>query len=307
MSTRMVRRLLEQQQREAESVKLKAASGAERAEAAEGGGGRAEEGDREEGEEREDEEEEEEEEEDEVDSKLIAAARNAFDLLDMDVPRPLLAVETRLLRADDELKRIFGSKVIRQVERQAGGGEGGAGGAGGAGGGMGVRGGVRGRRGGGGGGGGSVGRRALLVQEREHWPPGAVAEKGLTMEFVCERKGAGTAAAPAAAAAAAAAATSSAAAASDAAGGVGGGVSAAFPALPVRVFRYVRSATYRAAQHLFEQTVASHDPNQLGLFVAHHPYHVEGLLALSEVYKQVGGMMRLYGVMPLRGGDCLSS
>ncbi|CAI5940443.1 unnamed protein product [Closterium sp. NIES-64] len=98
------------------------------------------------------------------------------------------------------------------------------------------------------------------------------------MEFVRESKGTGPAAAVAAAAAGAAA--------GDGAGGVDG--ACAFPALPVRVFRYVRSATYRAAQHLFEQTVASHDPNQLGLFVAHHPYHVEGLLALSEVYKQVG-------------------
>lgn len=35
---------------------------------------------------------------------------------------------------------------------------------------------------------------------------------------------------------------------------------------------------------------ATHDPNAIAHLVAQHPYHIDGLLTLADVYKQMGEM-----------------
>ena len=42
------------------------------------------------------------------------------------------------------------------------------------------------------------------------------------------------------------------------------------------------------AQELFEQAQASYDPNQVLELLNHHPYHVDALLAASDLYRTAG-------------------
>ena len=41
-------------------------------------------------------------------------------------------------------------------------------------------------------------------------------------------------------------------------------------------------------QKKFEVSGASYDPNTIAMLLAQHPYHLESLLALAELYKQLG-------------------
>lgn len=52
--------------------------------------------------------------------------------------------------------------------------------------------------------------------------------------------------------------------------------------------RYEFSSSYQAVQKQFEECVGSHDPNTIAMIVAHHPYHIDSLLTLAEVYKHMG-------------------
>lgn len=40
----------------------------------------------------------------------------------------------------------------------------------------------------------------------------------------------------------------------------------------------------------FEALAGTHDPNAIAHLVARHPYHIDGLLTLADVYKQMGEM-----------------
>lgn len=138
----------------------------------------------------------------------------------------VLAVDPRYLRAEDELRRIFGSKVINAVEKS---GEG-----------SGLVSGRRrqpSRRGG-----RNLLKKSLLVTPLEHWPR---LEGGLTMECTDQKEG-------------------------------------------LSFFRYVFSSTYQEVQKRYEDCVASHDPHTLAKLVYQHPYHIDSLLALAEVYKDLG-------------------
>ena len=182
--------------------------------------------------------------------------------------RPILAVDPRNLRPDEELRRIFGSKVIRTVDKRLTGGAG-AGGRN-----VGRRGGgVPGRRGG--------LKRGLLVEEKEHWPPAAAVERGLTMEYVRDEDEGVTSGKNSQKGVPSGKQKLRAGAGNGRSGEIGGGA---------KVFKYVRSALYSAVQAELEHMVATHDPNALAMHVTRHPYHAEGLLALSDVYRQIGEM-----------------
>ncbi|XP_024388614.2 uncharacterized protein [Physcomitrium patens] len=138
----------------------------------------------------------------------------------------ILAVDPRHLRAEDELRHIFGSKVINSVERS---GEG-----------SGLLIGRRrqpSRRGG-----RNLHKKSLLVTPLEHWPR---LEGGLSMECTDQKEG-------------------------------------------LSFFRYVFSSAYQKVQNRYEDCVASHDPHTIAMLVNQNPYHVDSLLALAEVYKDLG-------------------
>eukprot|EP00897_Mesotaenium_endlicherianum_P004793 jgi/Mesen1/4341/ME000022S03629 len=138
----------------------------------------------------------------------------------------VLAINIRHLKAEDELKRIFGSKVINSAGKREDHGAGAR-----------RRGGLSGRRG------GKVTlRKFMLVQPQDYWPPW---DGGLTMECTGTKEG-------------------------------------------YQFFKYTMSDSYLSIQRKYEECVASHDPNNLANLVNHYPYHVEALLALAEVYKQMG-------------------
>lgn len=60
------------------------------------------------------------------------------------------------------------------------------------------------------------------------------------------------------------------------------------PATGDALFRYAHTAAYREAHEAFEECVHSHDPNTLVQLLQHHPYHVDALLALSELMGYAG-------------------
>lgn len=43
---------------------------------------------------------------------------------------------------------------------------------------------------------------------------------------------------------------------------------------------------HQGIQALFEQCQASMDPNSIAQLLAHHPYHIDALLAMFELYRQ---------------------
>ena len=196
---------------------------------------------------------EEEEDEDEVD-EVTAALRELGeemppardDAVDPNAPPgsssaprdPLMTVDLRCLKAEDELKSIFGARVIHAVELE----EGNRGGGGGA------RAGSRGRRGR-----STVAAslasaaraRSILVAPKDSWPPYRRGT-GLSMECVgVDRDGA-------------------------------------------RVFRYTHDSDYADAQRAYNRAVASHNPNNLVALLHHYPWHVDALLALSDIYIYTG-------------------
>lgn len=54
------------------------------------------------------------------------------------------------------------------------------------------------------------------------------------------------------------------------------------------VFRFAHSRAYDDAQEAYEECVHSHDPNSLVRLLQHFPYHVDALLALSELMGYAG-------------------
>ncbi|KAL2651790.1 hypothetical protein R1flu_019918 [Riccia fluitans] len=142
----------------------------------------------------------------------------------LDAYNKHLGVDIKRLRAEDELRRIFGSKVINSVKsgssgfqrrRQAA-----------------LR--RTGR--------GMPWRRSVLVVPMEHW---ARWDGGISMECTEVKDG-------------------------------------------CQYFRYKYSASYAEVQKKFEQCVRSHNPNTIVALLRNHPYHVDSLLALAEVYKHMG-------------------
>lgn len=53
-------------------------------------------------------------------------------------------------------------------------------------------------------------------------------------------------------------------------------------------FRYVWPPAYRGAQALFEQAQGSYDPNAVAAVLHQCPYHVDALLAMSDLYRAMG-------------------
>lgn len=133
---------------------------------------------------------------------------------------PLLAVSTKLLKGDDELRRIFGSSIIAEEAREAR-----------------QEGQRRGRLH------GRTLKKGLLVTPRPHWPP---LSGGLSMEVT---------------------------------GMTDSGR---------QMFAYTHSAGYTAAQAVFEEAQASHDPNAVAELLHQTPYHTDALLAMSQLYRSMG-------------------
>ena len=61
--------------------------------------------------------------------------------------------------------------------------------------------------------------------------------------------------------------------------------------------RYVTEAgtVIQGVQALFEQCQASMDPNSIAQLLAHHPYHIDALLAMLELYRYALG----WALLPL--------
>jgi hypothetical protein len=55
----------------------------------------------------------------------------------------------------------------------------------------------------------------------------------------------------------------------------------------VRSFRYTHALSYLHAQQQYEDCLQAHDPNMLARMVQQHPFHVDALLSLSDIYQQV--------------------
>lgn len=60
----------------------------------------------------------------------------------------------------------------------------------------------------------------------------------------------------------------------------------------IRYFRYRYEASYQRVQDQYRSFVEMHDPNLLVQLCAHHPYHVDTLLQLAELYRQMGELDR---------------
>ncbi|CDF32311.1 unnamed protein product [Chondrus crispus] len=146
----------------------------------------------------------------------------------------VIRVEPRLLNADSELKRLFGSRVIESERR-----------------GEEIASGRGGRRRGRGGGRNNPRRRVSLVSPRENWFPEA---PGLVMQLDSEDTD------------------------TDPTG--------------VRYFRYVHEASYARLQEEYRFVVGTHDPNLLAELCSRCPYHVDTLLQLAELYRQMGELDR---------------
>ena len=169
-------------------------------------------------------------------------ASSAADAASISGRDPLMCVDTRRLKAEDELRSIFGAKVIHAVETE----EGNRGGLG-----LGGQQGLahigrnpRGRKANQGAKLAST-TRSTLVQPKDSWPPLRAKHVGLAMECV----------------------------------GVEG---------HVKTFRFVRDTAGADADAAYQRAVASHDPNNLHALLQYWPWHVDALLALSDVYHYAG-------------------
>ncbi|KAA8493964.1 Transcription factor 25 [Porphyridium purpureum] len=57
-------------------------------------------------------------------------------------------------------------------------------------------------------------------------------------------------------------------------------------------FRYDRGGAYKQVHQTYLQVVRAHDPNELVHLISRFPTHIESLLQLSEVYRQMGELDR---------------
>lgn len=138
------------------------------------------------------------------------------------------------LKADDELRRVFGSRTVAGDDRDSFG--------------MNVAGSSRRIR--------RLAARGLLrrtymlksgklIEPKDYWPP--IQDLGLSMEIAgCD------------------------------------------PVLNVQQFKIVHSQSYRARQELFEECQSSFDPNAMANFLRHHPYHLDALLTMHDLYRSMG-------------------
>eukprot|EP00850_Spirogloea_muscicola_P014878 SM000110S18885 [mRNA] locus=s110:149940:151775:+ [translate_table: standard] len=55
-----------------------------------------------------------------------------------------------------------------------------------------------------------------------------------------------------------------------------------------QAFRYVHSSAYATVQASHEAAMRTHDPHAVADILARHPWHVDSLLALSDVYRTMG-------------------
>lgn len=156
------------------------------------------------------------------------------DLLVVNSWSKVLHVEPRLLNADSELKRLFGSRVIESERRMDE-----------------TTGASAARRRGRAGGRNHLRRKVSLVSPRENWFAEA---PGLVMELDEE-------------------ATNN-------------------FASGVRYYRYVHEASYARIQDDYRSLVGTHDPNMLVGLYSRYPYHVDTLLQLAELYRQMGELDR---------------
>ena len=182
-------------------------------------------------------------------------ASSAADAASISGRDPLMCVDIRRLKAEDELRSIFGAKVIHAVETE----EGNRGGVGLGGGPQGlahIGRNPRGRKATTGAKLASTQTRSTLVQPKDSWPPLRAKSVGLAMECV----GVDTDA--------------------DTAGTAGGS--------KTKTFRFVRDAAGADADAAYHRAVASHDPNNLHALLQYWPWHVDALLALSDVYHYAG-------------------
>lgn len=60
----------------------------------------------------------------------------------------------------------------------------------------------------------------------------------------------------------------------------------------IRYFRYQHESSYTRVQNEYRSFVNMHDPNLLAELVSRHPYHVDTLLQLAELYRQMGELDR---------------
>ncbi|KAI5067333.1 hypothetical protein GOP47_0017861, partial [Adiantum capillus-veneris] len=140
----------------------------------------------------------------------------------------ILSVDTRQLRAEDELKRIFGSKVINAVERDAISNSYG---------GLRRRQGLRQKVGR-----GNFMKKTTLVTPREVWP---FWDDSISMELTHIKDG-------------------------------------------LQFFKYNYSPSYMETQKKYQMLSAFHDPNSIAMLLAQQPFHLDSLLALAELCKQLG-------------------
>lgn len=172
-----------------------------------------------------------------VEAIVLAERRQNSDALRTshdDTLKKVLHVEPRLLNADAELKRLFGSKVVDSERRAEEAGSNAAA-----------------RRRGRAGGRSNLRRKVNLVSPRENWFPEA---PGLVMELDSE--------------------------------------ATELDASDVRYYRYVYEASYAKIQEEYRVLVGSHDPNLLVELFSRYPYHVDTLLQLAEIYRQMGELDR---------------
>ncbi|MCO5611901.1 hypothetical protein L7F22_066160 [Adiantum nelumboides] len=140
----------------------------------------------------------------------------------------ILTVDTRQLRAEDELKRIFGSKVINAVERE---------GTNNSYGGLRRRQGLRPKTGR-----GNFMKRTTLVTPREMWP---FWDDSISMELTHIKDG-------------------------------------------LQYFKYNYTPSYMETHNKYQMSGAFHDPNSIAMLLAQQPFHLDSLLALAELCKQLG-------------------
>lgn len=60
----------------------------------------------------------------------------------------------------------------------------------------------------------------------------------------------------------------------------------------VKYFRYAHESSYARIQDEYRASVSTHDPNLLVQLISHHPYHVDTLLQLAELQRQMGELDR---------------
>jgi hypothetical protein len=178
-----------------------------------------------------------------------AAASSSSAAAAPSAPRPLLAVDFRHLRPEEELRRMFGSRVVEAAaaadDDAAGGGAAAYAGASRRVRRLAARGLLR-RA--------DAGLRpGLMIAPREAWPR-------LDGGAALERRDAAAAAAP-----------------------DGGGGGAAFC-----YWHYALSPQYHAVQELYEECQATMDPNAIAALLQRHPWHLDALLTMADFYRAMG-------------------